>query len=238
MSQSDAQQTGGRTVQINYSPAIKERWEDSYFEDRNLNNPQRVAQFVIDTRFVKSFISEGILCDVGCSTGEFVRHLKWQGKCYGMEINDHAKAIASDVVDFDKDILTEVDFFDVVIFRGSIQHVDAPFYMIKMAHRSLKRDGYLMFLATPNSNSILFRLKQDLPFLDPKLNFYIPGAKDLSNALSNFGFEVKKIDYPYWSTPYRKALRDHFLFVLNILSTKFYKHAFWRSSMNLCARKL
>ena len=74
-------------------------------------------------------------------------------------------------------------------WRCSVSHV------IKMAHRSLKKDGYLIFLATPNTNSILFRIKQDLPFLDPKLNFYIPGAKGLSNALSNFGFEVKKIDY-------------------------------------------
>jgi SAM-dependent methyltransferase len=237
MSQRHIQQVSDLAIKLSYSPAIKERWEDGYFEDRNLNNPERVAQFAIDAHFLKSFISKGVLCDIGCSTGEFVRHLDWQGKCYGMEINDRARTIASEVIDFGKNIFTEVEFFDVVIFRGSIQHVDTPFHMIKMAYQSLKKGGYIVFLATPNSNSILFRLKQELPFLDPKLNFYIPGVKDLSNALSNFGFEIQKVDFPYWNTPYRKVVRDHLLFIMNICSKKFYKHPFWGSSINLCAKK-
>jgi len=223
---------------LKYVGSIKERWSDDYFIDRNLNNPLRKIQFEQDASFIRSFIKDGVVCDVGCSTGEFLRHIKFKGILYGMEINDQAKKIASDIISFEKNIFTEENFFDLIIFRGTIQHVDNPFQMIKSAHKSLKKGGYLVFLSTPNSNSILYRVKQDLPFLDWPLNFYIPGKKDLTNALENFGFEIMKIEFPYWKTPYRNFLNDHFKFILNLFSRKFYKHAFWGSSMNIAAKKL
>ena len=55
--------------------------------------------------------------------------------------------------------------------------------------------GLIIFLATPNSYSILYRLKGDLPFLDWPINFYIPGNKDLSNALKNYGYWIEDIVY-------------------------------------------
>jgi len=61
----------------NYSPAIKEKWGDEYFDDRLLNNPLRLKQFEQDALFVKKFVSKGVLCDVGCSTGEFLQCLKF-----------------------------------------------------------------------------------------------------------------------------------------------------------------
>ena len=34
---------------------------------------------------------KGKILDVGCGTGEFLEHLNWKGKRYGMEINNLAK---------------------------------------------------------------------------------------------------------------------------------------------------
>jgi SAM-dependent methyltransferase len=226
------------TTNIEYVGAIKERWNDDYFIDRTSNNPLRTIQFEQDADFIRSFVKNGVVCDVGCSTGEFLRHMKFEGILYGMEINDIAKKKASDIISFEKNIFTEENYFDLIIFRGTIQHVDIPFQMIKSAHKSLKNGGYIIFLATPNSNSILYRIKQDLPFLDWSLNFYIPGEKELTNVLENFGFEIKKVEFPYWKTPYRNFIKDHFKFILNLFSRKFYKHAFWGSSMNIAAKKI
>lgn len=223
---------------INYIPAIKEKWADTYFDDRLMNNPLRQVQFKQDALYIKKFISQGKLCDVGCSTGEFVRHLDFNGELYGMEINDKARDIARNFISFEKNIFTEVNYFDLVIFRGTIQHVDIPFQMIKSTYEALKPGGYIIFLATPNANSILYRLKGDLPFLDWPINFYIPGKKDLTNALKNYGFSIENIDFPYWHTPYRNFFRDHFLFLLNIFTRHFYRHPFWGSSMNIVAKKL
>ena len=218
--------------------SIKRRWKNSYFKDRKLNNSYRMAQFKLDFNFINLFFKSGNVCDVGCATGEFLKYINLKGNLYGMEINDYAKKIASKTISFDKNIFTERNYFDLVIFRGTIQHVDTPFYMIKMAYKSLKPGGYIIFLATPNTDSILYRIKRNLPFLDPYTNFYIPGEKDLTNILKNFNFKIIKIEFPYWKTPYRNFFKDHFKFILNLFSNKFYNHPFWKSSMNIAAKKI
>jgi SAM-dependent methyltransferase len=220
-----------------YNPAIKEKWNDNYFSDRLMNNPLRLKQFELDSKYIKKFIKGGTTCDVGCSTGEFLKYLQFDGDLYGIEVNDAARKIASEFISFEKNIFTEENFFDLIIFRGTIQHVDIPFQMIKSSLHSLKSGGLIIFLATPNTDSILYRLKGDLTFLDWPRNFYIPGKKQLVNSLENFGFEIVDIELPYWNTPYRNILKDYFLFIANIFSNKFYKHAFWGSSMNIVARK-
>ena len=75
---------------------------------------------------------------------------------------------------FDRDIFSESDFFDLVIIRGTIQHLDEPFLFLKHAFTALRPGGYLVFLATPNTNSPFYRLKKTLPFIDAPRNFYIP----------------------------------------------------------------
>jgi SAM-dependent methyltransferase len=222
-----------------YTPLIADRYDKEYFSDRYGNNKLRQMQFEIDRAYVKQFSHDGIICDVGCATGEFTKTLTWFQEHYGMEINiDAVNAAKKENIKFDKNIFNQERFFDVVLFRGTIQHVDEPFRMIKAAHRSLKDTGMIIFLATPNSESILYRLKLDLALLDRKLNFYIPGAKSLCNALENISFEVKDVSFPYLRTPYCNLLRDHALFAANIFSTKFIPHAFWGSSMNIAAQKI
>ena len=222
---------------MDYSHLLVSRYDDSYFHNRYSNDPQRIAQFKMDGDYIKRFIKKGIVCDVGCSTGEFLNEINWKNK-YGMEINEKAlKEAKINGVKFDKNIFTENEFFDIVIFRGTIQHVDEPFRMMKMAYKSLKKNGIIVFLATPNSDSILYRLKLNLPFLVPKLNFYIPGKKSLCNSLVNLGFKIENVEYPYWKTPYRNFLKDHFFFILNLFSKKFYKHPFWGSFMTIVAKK-
>ena len=217
--------------------SVNARITSSYFKDRLSNDAKRVKQFRIDSDLVNKYISRGNLCDVGCSTGEFLKVLDFSGNLYGIEVNHYAKEVASSFISFDKDIFNQIDFFDAVIFRGTIQHVDCPFYMIKASLRALKPGGYLIFLATPNSDSILYKLKNTLPFLDDGLNFYIPGKKHFCNALTNYGFEILEVQTPYLKTPYANLFQDHILFILNILPFGFYKHSFWGSMMNIVAQK-
>lgn len=215
-------------------------WPNKYFKYRQMNDPLRIAQYKIDAIFINKFIKKldkVNLCDVGCGTGEFLRCLKLDANLYGMETNLVAKKKASNFISFNKNIFTEKNYFDLVIFRGVIQHVDNPFYMIKKSYESLKIGGYIIFLATPNAGSILYRIKENLPFLNDKYNFYIPSEKTLTNLLKNFSFRICSVEYPYWNTPYRNFLKDHIFFFLNLFSRNFYKHAFWGSSMNICAKK-
>jgi SAM-dependent methyltransferase len=213
-------------------------YEESYFKQRKNGNDKRNLQYVLDLQFIEKYISSGVVCDVGCGTGDFDKAIHWAEAIFGIEVSEHAKLLAAPTVRFDKDIFSEIDFFDLVIFRGTIQHVENPFEMLRVAHRSLKRGGFICFLATPNANSPLYRRKNALPFIEPKYNYWIPSDRTLSDNLLNLNFVVQEIEYPYWNTQYRRAIYDHISFIVNFFTPKFIKHAFWKSSMNLIAKKL
>jgi len=222
-----------------YVPALKKLYTKKYFSNRNSNDPQRLLQFEIDSKFIRKFINSGNVCDVGCGTGEFLRNIKFGGggDYYGIEINEDAKRKASDIINFKKNIFTEKNFFDLVIFRGTIQHVDIPLQMIKSSYNSLKKGGYIIFLATPNADSIIYKIFGTLPNLEPRLNFYVPSKKTLTNILINFNFKVKEVEFCYYNSPYRNLFKDNLKFLLSLFFQKNYKHAFYKNSMNISARK-
>jgi len=221
-----------------YNPAIKEKWQEDSYSDRNFNNKLRLLQYDQDKEYIHRFVSNGNICDVGCGTGEFLEYIQWSGSRHGLEISDYAMLAAEKRgVDFKKNILNQKNYFDAVIFRGTIQHLDTPFYVIKKAYESLRPGGVIIFIATPNSESILYRLKLKLPALSPDKNFYIPGANELSNALENLDFQLLDQSYPYTQTPYANLVLDHLKFMINLLTPFYIKHPFWKSMMNLVAKK-
>jgi len=131
---------------LKYVGSIKERWSDDYFIDRNLNNPLRKIQFEQDASFIRSFIKDGVVCDVGCSTGEFLRHIKFKGILYGMEINDQAKKIASDIISFEKNIFTEENFEWI---RNNVKKIVGEWHLVDEEQKSQFkkfRDLYLRHL--------------------------------------------------------------------------------------------
>lgn len=215
-----------------------------YFQNRQGNDRLRQLSFVKEKEYLLSILGEeifqtGTLLDVGCSTGEFIDAMGWNKKhAFGMEISDYARSIAEKKgIQFDKDLFNSDACFDLVVFRGTIQYIPNPFEYIKRAFACLKQGGHVVFLATPNSHSPYYLLFKTLPFLEEKLNFLIPSGTSLSMNLKNAGFEIVNIDYPYIETPYAKVVSDHFKFVKKLLFRTNDKFAFWRSSMNIVAKK-
>ena len=102
---------------------------DEYFAGRHQNDAQRVASFLHEKAFLLRHVDlTGTVCDVGCATGEFLTVIGWSGPRFGMEVNASAiRAAESAGIQFDRNILTEREFFDAVIFRGTIQHLPQPF---------------------------------------------------------------------------------------------------------------
>jgi 2-polyprenyl-3-methyl-5-hydroxy-6-metoxy-1,4-benzoquinol methylase len=133
------------------------RFPKSYFKNRFNNNNLRLRQFKIDKSLIHKFIKNGKICDVGCSTGEFLYNIGWKKHAYGMEINKYAKKEAKKFINFNKNITNQKNYFDIVVFRGTIQHLDDPFNFLKNSYNSLKKGGWLILLSVPNANSILFK---------------------------------------------------------------------------------
>ncbi len=222
------------------APGLEDLYGEDYFTTRLSNDPKRLAQFRAEGELIRRYVPSGRAMDVGCSTGEFYEAIGWRGERYGMEISGYARRLAEDNgVRFDRDIFSASGFFDLVIYRGTIQHLDEPFLFLKRTLTALKPGGFVVFLATPNINSPFYRAKKTLPFIDEPRNFYVPDDVGLQRSLRNFGFVVREVRYPYLGTPYAHPLRDHWRFLRNLLSPRstVIPHAFWRSSMEIVAQK-
>jgi SAM-dependent methyltransferase len=217
----------------------KEHFNKEYFVNRQGKDLKRQASFAQEISFVKARVSSGNILDVGCSTGEFIKALEWDGDCYGMEISDYASREAKkNGVKFDKDLFSAESFFDAIVFRGTIQLVDTPFLYIKKALKALKPGGYLFFLATPNTNSPYFRIFGEHPVLRPKINYYVPSDVSLTHACQNYGFSFVEKHFPYWRSPYRSFVRDHVFFLLKLIGFPIKKgFPFWGNMMDLAFRK-
>lgn len=212
---------------------------NDYFESRYGNDKKRVDSFLKEKEFlIKNKIDfNGPCCDIGCSTGEFLKTIKWEGEACGMEISDMAieEAKKNNII-FEKNIFSEKNYFELVIFRGTIQHLPSPFEYIERSYHAIKKGGYITFLATPNANSIIYKLTNKLPVLDPKLNFYIPSDITLINICQNIGFELLVIEKPYINSPYSNLIKDHIRF-LGMPFIKNQKFPFWGNMMNIIFKK-
>ena len=219
----------------------KKFYTSEYFKNRDLNDSKRLKSFVQEINFVRKYIKSGSIIDVGCSTGEFLTFIRWHGEKFGMEIAvEAAEKAEKNGINFDRDIFNSENYFDVVVFRGTIQHIDEPFKYIKAAHKALKKGGHMFFLATPNADGIYYRLFKTLPFLQPEINYYIPSETTLVNTCKNFNFTFLEAEKPYWSSPYRSFFKDTSFFILRLfgllknLRTRF---SFWGNMMNLAFKK-
>ena len=229
-----SQHNSGRTK---FQKKLDQKYNIEYFKDRNSNDPRRIKAFKEESNLIAKYIKKGYLLDVGCSTGEFYDYVSWEGEKYGVEVSSFASDKAKE-----RGIITSInipdnkDYFDLVLLRGTIQHLDSPFYILQKIQSVLKSKGYLIFLATPNSNSFYYKLWGELPALDSELNFLIPSDIMLKNALQNMGFEFIEARYPYFKSPYSNFLTDHFKFVLKLFGYKT-SFAFHKNMMDLVFKK-
>ena len=218
----------------------KKRYDDTYFSVYR-SNSARKTMYQEERDHIEELKDGGRILDVGCGIGVFLDEFsseKWQK--YGTDISELAieesRSRGINVNDFDQAYDYPASFFDVIVFRGSLQLIPTPFTVIEICSRLLVSGGYMVFLSTPNSNSPYYRRFKTLPFLTPQANFLIPSDIMMKNALQNFGLKVEEIRYPYIGGPYARPVHDHILYFLSYFGLK-RKFPFWRSSMEIYASK-
>jgi SAM-dependent methyltransferase len=184
----------------------------------------------------KTGLAGGTVLDVGCGLGEFLELFPAGGwRRYGIEVSRQARAVC-EAKGISFDLPDDEGWADVVVLRGSLQHLDRPLETLARAHERLRPGGWLVALATPNAGGLVYRLFQDLPALDPPRNFVVFSDKVLRQCLENLGFRSVEFEYPYLGTPYASPLRDHARFVLQLVGVK-RPYAFWRNMMECYARR-
>lgn len=152
--------------------------------------------------------NRGRLLDVGCGAGfvaSWIDRSKYE--IYGVEVSPKASEIAKKYVKrvyvgFLEDAKFEADFFDVILCYHVIEHVEDPVVFIQQIH-SILRPGGKLVIGTPNFGSAMarrfgdnFRLLHDQTHISLFDDF---GLRDL---LRDTGFNVDKVEYPYFDTKY------------------------------------
>jgi SAM-dependent methyltransferase len=213
-------------------------YDARYFASRESGESKRATMRAQELERVHrtTGLDNGSVVDVGCGLGQLLDLLpadRWRK--YGIEPSEEARAICRD-----KGISFELPdgegWCDLVLLRGSLQHLDRPIATLFDAHRWLRPGGWLVALATPNAGGPVYRLFQDLPALDPPRNFVVFSDRVLRQCLVNIGFREPTFAYPYLGTPYAQPVRDHLKLVLRLLGVRA-KFAFWRNMMECYAQK-
>jgi SAM-dependent methyltransferase len=203
---------------------------DPLYEKRLKMYRQEIAR-------IEKYKDKGSVLDVGCGTGDFLNLFdtaRWSR--YGIEISDFATAQArAHEITFDFDRQQSAQF-DLIVYRGTIQHIEEPMTSLKDSIRWLKPDGVMAFLATPNTGGICYRLFQELPMLEPERNFVLFSDRILRQVLKNFGMEVVEVVFPYWNTPYRQVPGDFLKFLVRLFGVNV-RFAFWGNMFECYARK-
>lgn len=215
-------------------------YDEAYFSVYR-SDPKREVMYREERARIEKLKSGGRILDVGCGIGGFLAGFssdRWER--YGTDISvfaiREARAHGIHVNDIERAYDYPDGFFDVIVWRGSLQLIPKPFELIHTCIRLLAPGGYLIFLATPNSNSPYYHRFKTLPFLTPHLNYLIPSDIMMRNALQNFGLEIVDLRYPYIGGPYARPWRDVFFYILSFFGIR-KKFPFWRSMMEIYTRK-
>ena len=160
----------------------------------------------------------GSVLDIGCGMGDFLMSFDDRWTRYGIDpsiyADDKARKKGIEMIRNLNSISSES--MDVVVFRGTLQHIDTPMESLIHAARILKKGGLLVILATPDADSIVYQMFGTLPALEDDKNWVVFGHRCLRNIIKRLGMKDIEITHPYWSTPYARPLRDFANFVLSI----------------------
>jgi len=155
--------------------------------------------------FINSLPPSKIL-DVGCGLGFLLSGIDDKHQKFGLEISKYAGEHAKKYANIYDKPLEELNIaensFDVVISHHVIEHVDNPEKFLIEISKILSPDGFLI-LSTPDFNCVCAKLfKENYRMLHDKTHVNLFSFESLKKMLSDFGFDIVEVDFPYFDTEY------------------------------------
>ncbi len=177
----------------------------------------RLKMYKMEYKIISDIVPKGKILDVGCGSGRFIsefpsdRYVRF-GIEYGKEAVDKARKLIGPAFIFEGSLLdsslSESDF-DLIIFRGVIEHLPNPRQTMEKACALIKKGGHIFITSMPNLDCLcadLYKAKwsQHRDF-EHIVHF---GKSNFRLFFQEQGFaEIMDKDL-YWETPYAKPEED------------------------------
>ncbi|MDD5529612.1 MAG: class I SAM-dependent methyltransferase [bacterium] len=144
---------------------------------------------------------KGKMLDIGCGMGGTLDRFKKLGwETYGVEPDkyaaEHVKRANHNITCgtlLDTDFPS--DFFDIVLLRQVLEHLNNPVEIFKEIKRIVKPKGKI-YLSVPISNNLFFKIfKSRWYSLDSPRHLWIPSTKAIKILCYKTGMKVNKLNY-------------------------------------------
>jgi 2-polyprenyl-3-methyl-5-hydroxy-6-metoxy-1,4-benzoquinol methylase len=176
------------------------------------------------------------ILDIGCGLGWLLSYLDDDWDKFGIEISKFASNHAQQYgAIFNGTLESYLDNskFDVIILNHVIEHLESPIYTLNKI-RNLLNDKGIFILGTPDFDSAAARRYGDrFRLLNDPTHISLFSSDSMHRCLRDQGFKIKKVEYPYFDTPYFN--KDN---LLKILGDKGISPPFYGSNMTFFCTKL
>lgn len=208
------------------APAAQEAYYARYLSEEHERdatlNTARARMYELEFALIAPHVSSKVaaqscaprVLDVGCSRGGFLEVFARNGfACSGVEFGAEAAAAAAERFDVERGELPELELagpFELVTFRGVIEHVHDPRRYLRCAFELLAPGGVLFVTSTPNRDAYCCELfAERWNQHEPEGHLFHLAARHLDAFLTVELGATKLFErYLYESTPYADPPRD------------------------------
>lgn len=187
-------------------------YSETHQEDQ-IFNIQREKMYELEFNFLLNFKNSGSVLDVGCAGGQFLQHFRKAGfDCQGVEFGIEAAIEAQKNFKIHVGEFPLINFenkYDVIVFRGCIEHVDNPRKYLKKAISLLNPNGIIFITATQNRTSLTCDLfRNDWNMHTPEEHIFHFAVSDFVKFFKDYGLVYYTENNFYLETPYANVEND------------------------------
>lgn len=202
-------QTPAAEAETHHILACKQQWDFSTFKAERVFLP-RLAR-------IGKYVEPGLLLDIGCANGAFVKVANsagWKGA--GIELREASAQVARShgltvyTEPLEKLGLPDQTYSAVTMWQV-LEHLEDPCKVLEECNRVMRMGGVLAF-STPNVGSIGWKLlKEGWPAVDPGAHYHLFNSVNLERMLKRLGFAKCEISYLDFHPATIKQLKNKLL---------------------------
>lgn len=177
----------------------------------------RLKMYEIEYKLISRIVPGGKILDVGCGSGKFISNFPSQrykrfGVEYGSQALEKARQLIGREFIFEGGLLdaplTEENF-DLIIFRGALEHLSNPRQILDKACILTKKGGCIFLTSMPNLECVCAELYKTKWTQHRDFEHIIHFGKfHFRTYFKEKGFQEIMDKEFYWDTPYARPYED------------------------------